>query len=76
MINDYVVQWSTANHDNVANQLMRYEINSGAIQKQASQLTSAADNIDRRQFFSWIGGTVFTHYCSSGSTVTMEGSSR
>jgi hypothetical protein len=46
MINDYVVQWSTANHDNVANQLMRYEINSVAIQNQASHLTSAADNID------------------------------
>ena len=41
MINDYVVQWSTANRDNVAAQLMRSEINSFAIQNQASHLTSA-----------------------------------
>src|SRR6266566_804902 len=40
MINDYVVQWSTANRDNVAAQLMRSEINSFAIQNQASHLTS------------------------------------
>jgi len=39
MINDYLVQWSTANRDNVANQLMRYKTNSFAIQNQASHLT-------------------------------------
>jgi hypothetical protein len=39
MINDYVVRWITANRDNVA-QLMRSEINSFAIQNQASHLTS------------------------------------
>jgi hypothetical protein len=38
MINDYVVQWSTANPDNVVAQLMRSEINSFAIQNQASHL--------------------------------------
>ncbi len=40
MINDYVVYWSTANPDNVAAQLMRFDINSFAIQNQASHLTS------------------------------------
>jgi hypothetical protein len=39
MINDYVVRWITANRDNVV-QLMRSEINSFAIQNQASHLTS------------------------------------
>jgi len=39
MINDYLVRWSTANHDNVANQLMCYKTNSVAIQNQASHLT-------------------------------------
>jgi hypothetical protein len=33
MINDYLVRWSTANYDNVANQLMCYKTNSFAIQK-------------------------------------------
>jgi hypothetical protein len=39
MINDYLVRWSTANHDNVANQLMRYKTDSFAIQNQESHLT-------------------------------------
>jgi hypothetical protein len=38
MINDYVVRWSTANHDKVADQLMRCEINAFAIQNQASHI--------------------------------------
>jgi hypothetical protein len=39
MINDYVVQRSTANHNNVVSQLMRHATNSLAIQNQASHLT-------------------------------------
>jgi hypothetical protein len=39
MINDYLVQWSTANHDNVATQLTHYKTNSFAIQNQASHFT-------------------------------------
>jgi hypothetical protein len=39
MINDYVIRWSTANHDNVATQLTHYKTNSFAIQNQASHLT-------------------------------------
>jgi hypothetical protein len=39
MINDYLVQWSTANHDNVATQLTHYKTNSFAIQNQASHVT-------------------------------------
>jgi len=38
MINDYLVRWSTANHDNVATQLMHYKTNSFAIQNQASHV--------------------------------------
>jgi len=38
MIDDYLVRWSTANHDNVANQFMCYKTNSFAIQNQASHL--------------------------------------
>src|SRR6266576_2222597 len=38
MINDYVVQWSTANRDNVAAQLMGSEIIPVANQNQASHL--------------------------------------
>jgi hypothetical protein len=40
MVNNYVVRWSTANHDNVFNQLMRYGISSFAIQNQPSHPTS------------------------------------
>jgi hypothetical protein len=39
MINDYVIRWSTANHDNVASQPMHYKITSFEIQKQVSHLT-------------------------------------
>jgi hypothetical protein len=39
MINDYLVQWRTANHDNVATQLTHYKTNSFAIQNQASHVT-------------------------------------
>jgi hypothetical protein len=39
MINDYLVRSSTANHDNVANQLTHYKTNSFAIQNQASHLS-------------------------------------
>jgi hypothetical protein len=39
MINDYLVRWSTANHDNVANQFMGYKTNSFAVKNQASHLT-------------------------------------
>jgi len=38
MINDYLVRWSTANHDNVATQLMHYKTNSFTIQNQASHV--------------------------------------
>jgi hypothetical protein len=40
MFNDYLVRLSTANEDNVANELMRCEINSFGNQNQASHLTS------------------------------------
>jgi hypothetical protein len=40
MINDYLVRLGTANEDNVANELMRCEINSFGNQNQASHLTS------------------------------------
>jgi hypothetical protein len=40
MINEYLVGWSTANEDKVANELMRCEINSFGNQNQASHLTS------------------------------------
>jgi hypothetical protein len=36
---NYVVRWSTANEDNVANELMRCEINPFGNQNQASHLT-------------------------------------
>ena len=39
MINDYVIRWSTANHDNVATQLTHYKTNSFAIQNQASHFS-------------------------------------
>jgi hypothetical protein len=39
MINDYVVQRSTANHNNVATQLMRHVTNSFAIQNELSHFT-------------------------------------
>jgi hypothetical protein len=39
MINDYLVRWSTANHDNLAKQLMCYKANSFTIQNQAGHLT-------------------------------------
>jgi hypothetical protein len=53
MINDYVVQWSTANHDNVASQLMRHETNSFAIQSQPSHITfnpMSPGKEERREF--------------------------
>jgi hypothetical protein len=40
MINDYLVKWRTANHDNVATQLTHYKTNSFAIQNQASHVTN------------------------------------
>src|SRR4029077_15824279 len=40
MINDYLVQWRTANHDNVATQVTHYKTNSFAIQNQASHVTN------------------------------------
>jgi len=39
MINDYLVRWSTANHDNVATQITHYKTNSFTIQNQASHVT-------------------------------------
>jgi hypothetical protein len=38
MINDYLVRWSTANHHNVATQLMHQKTHSFAIQNQASHV--------------------------------------
>jgi hypothetical protein len=39
MINDYLVRWSTANHDNVATtQVTHYKSHSFAIQNQASHV--------------------------------------
>jgi hypothetical protein len=38
MINDYLARLSTANYDNVSNQLMCYKTNSLAVQNQASHL--------------------------------------
>jgi len=38
MINDYLIRWSTANHDNVATQLTHYKTHSFAIQNQASHV--------------------------------------
>jgi hypothetical protein len=39
MISDYLLQWSAANHDDVASQLTYYETKPLAIQNQASHLT-------------------------------------
>ena len=40
MINDYLIRWRTANHDNVATQPTHDKTNSFAIQNQASHVTN------------------------------------
>jgi hypothetical protein len=50
MVNDYVVRWSAANHDNVANKLVRYAIKSFGIQNQASHLTSNPLTLELMKF--------------------------
>lgn len=40
MVNDYLVQWRTANHDSVATQMTHYKTNSFAIHNQARHVTN------------------------------------
>jgi hypothetical protein len=77
MINNYLVQVSTANHDNVINQLVRYEINSFPIQNQASHLTSyPPEKFAFNRSCLPLRNRFYNDYNSSGSTVTMEESSQ
>jgi len=49
VVNDYLVQRRTANHDSVATQLTHYKTNSFAIQNQASHITKPNTSVAERQ---------------------------
>jgi hypothetical protein len=77
VINNYVVRWSPANHDNVVNQLVRYGNNSFVIQNQPSHLTSySAEKVAFGRCCPLLRNRFYNDYNSSSSTVTIEKSSQ
>src|SRR5437867_9633617 len=77
MINQYLVQRSTANRDKVVNQLACYKINSFPIQNQANHITA---NLAKTFVFNRccprLRKRFYNDYNSSSSTVTMKESSQ
>src|SRR5205823_14450429 len=73
MINQYLVQWSTANRDKVVNQVARYKINSFPIQNQANHITA---NLAKTFVFNRccprLRKRFYNDYNSSSSTITMK----